>query len=73
MEDRRKVHCQLRVMPAQPLLRPFRLRTDALHREPELGGVVRDAQMHHLVRNEIAEYEIRRKDETPVGLEVSPG
>ena len=41
--DAGKVHRKLRVVPAQPLFRSLHLGTEALHREPELGGVVRDS------------------------------
>jgi hypothetical protein len=35
--------------------------------------VVWDGEMNGLVRDEVAEYELRREDESPVEREVSPG
>ena len=62
---------QLRLMTAQPLLRSLRLPAQALHRQPELRRVVRDREMNRLVRDEVAQYEVRREDEPPVEREVS--
>ena len=60
----------LRVVPAQPLFRSLHFGTEALHREPELGGVVRDSQMHDFVRDEVAKHEIGREDEAPIERQV---
>src|SRR3989304_6379175 len=57
-------------MTAQPLLRSLRLAAQALHREPELRRVVRNCEMNGLVRDEVAEYEVRREDEAPVEGEI---
>ena len=68
--DAGKVHRKLRVVLAQPLFRWLRFGTEALHREPELGGGVWDSQAHDFVRNEVAKHKIGCEDDAPIARQV---
>src|ERR1700704_5766821 len=58
-------------MSTKPLLCLLRITAQALYCEPKPSRVVRDRKMDDLVRDEVAEYEVRREDKPPVEREVS--
>ena len=70
VHDTGQVYRKLHVVSAQPLLRSLHLGTEALHREPEFGRVVRDSEMHDFVRDEIAKHDTWCEDETPIERQI---